>query len=127
MADLVTEVTYYSGSIITGFFIFFTMVIIFFIIREMRIMKTANLDLEKDKLRLLELHETATAFSFTRLSPEQTGAIREVEDENATLETNIFAKEKLLEKRITRLENFVKSRKLDNLLGNVEQQEKKVK
>lgn len=127
MADLVTEVTYYSGAIITGFFIFFTMIIIFFIIREMRIMKTANLDLEKDKLRLLELHEASKAFSFTRLSVEQTGAIREVEDENATLETTIFAKEKLLETRITRLENFVKSRKLDNLLGNVEQQEKKVK
>jgi len=127
MADVITEVTYYSGAIITAFFIFFTMIIIFFIIREMRIMKTANLDLEKDKLRLLELHEASKAFSFTRLSPEQTGAIREVENENATLETTIFAKEKLLETRITRLENFVKSRKLDNLLGNVEQQEKKVK
>jgi hypothetical protein len=94
-------------------------------------MKTSNraieLDLEKDKLKLLQQHEAAKVLSFTRLSAEQTSAIRQVEDENAVLETNIYAKEKLLETRLTRLEHFVKERKLDNLLGNVDEQEKKVK
>ena len=66
-------------------------------------------------------------FPFTRLSAEQTGEIRQVEDENTDLETNIYAKEKLLETRLTRLENLVKTRKLDNLLSNVQEQEKKVK
>jgi hypothetical protein len=127
MVDAVTEITYYSGAIITGLLIFFTMLIIFFIIREMRIMKTANLDLEKDKLKFLQQDKESKVFSFTRLSAEQTAAIRIVEDENSSLETNIFAKEKLLEMRLSRLENLVKSRKLDNLLGKVEEQEKKVK
>lgn len=127
MADAVTQIANYSGAIITGFFILFTMMIIYFIIREMRIMKTANLDLEKDKLKLLQQHEESKVFSFTRLSAEQTSAIREVEDETMNLETTIFAKEKLLEIRLSRLENLVKSRKLDNLLGKVEEQEKKVK
>lgn len=127
MVDAVTEITYYSGAIITGLLIFFTMLIIFFIIREWRIMKTANLDLEKDKLKFLQQDKESKVFSFTRLSPEQTAAIRSVEDENSNLETTIFAKEKLLEMRLSRLENFVKSRKLDNLLGKVEEQEKKVK
>jgi hypothetical protein len=94
-------------------------------------MKTSNrtieLELEKDKLKLLQQHEAAKMFPFTRLSAEQTGEIRLVEDENTDLETNIYAKEKLLETRLTRLENLVKTRKLDNLLSNVQEQETKVK
>jgi hypothetical protein len=104
---------------------------VYLIIREIRIMKTANrtieLDLERDKLKLLQQHEASKMFPFTRFSPDQTAAIRQVEDENMAIETNNFAKENLLEKRLTRLENIVKTRKLDNLLINVEEQEKKVK
>jgi hypothetical protein len=94
-------------------------------------MKTSNraieLDLEKDKLKLLQQHEASKAIPFTRLSPEQIGDIRNVEDEISILETNIYAKEKLLETRLTRLEDLVKARKLDNLLANADEQEKKVK
>jgi hypothetical protein len=50
-----------------------------------------------------------------------------VEDENITLETNIFAREKLVEKRLDRLENYVKVRKLDNMIGKIQTEEKKVK
>ena len=107
------------------------MVIVYFIVREIRIMKTANrsieLELEKDKLKLLKQHDESKVLSFTRLSPEQTGEIKNVEDDNTSLETNIYAKEKLIETRLTRLENLVKTRKLDNLLGNIQEQEKKVK
>jgi hypothetical protein len=119
-----------TDTVLMGVLVVLGMVIVYLIIREIRIMKTANrtteLELEKDKLRLLQQHEASKTFSFTRLSAEQTGAIRLVEDENAELETTIYAKEKLLEIRLTRLENVVKSRKLDNLLGNVQEQEKKV-
>jgi hypothetical protein len=94
-------------------------------------MKTANrtieLELEKDKLRLLQQHEAAKMFPFTRFSPEQTAAIKQVEDENTALETTIFARENLLEKQLTRLENMVKTRKLDHLLNHVQEQEKRVK
>ena len=116
---------------LTGFLILLGMVIILLIIREFRIMKTSNraieLDLEKDKLRLLQQHEAQKGIPFTRLSAEQTSAIRTVEDENAVLATSVFAKEKLLEVRLTRLENIVKERKLDNLLANAGEQEKKVR
>jgi hypothetical protein len=120
-----------TDTVLVGILIVLAMVVIYLIIREIRIMKTANrtieLDLEKDKLKLLQQHEASKMFPFTRFSPEQTAAIRQVEDENMALETDNFAKENLLEKRLTRLENIVKTRKLDNLLSNVGEQEKKVK
>jgi flagellar biosynthesis/type III secretory pathway M-ring protein FliF/YscJ len=128
---VITQVPVINDTVLLGILVVLGMVVIYLIIREIRIMKTSNraieLDLEKDKLKLLQQHEASKAFPFTRFTPEQTGAIKQVEDENTNLETNINAKEKLLEKRLTRLENLVKERKLDNLLGNVQEQEKKVK
>jgi hypothetical protein len=121
----------FNDTIVLGMVVVAGMAIVYFMIREIRIMKTSNrtteLELEKDKLKLLQQHEAQKGFPFTRLSPEQTLAIKEVQDENRMLETNIFAKEQLLETRLTRLENFVKARKLDNLLANADEQEKKVK
>jgi hypothetical protein len=118
-------------TLLVGILIVLALAIVYLIIRELRIMKTANrtieLELEKDKLKLLQQHEASKMFPFTRFSPEQTAAIRYVEDENMALETTIFAKENLLEKQLTRLENMVKTRKLDHLLNNVQEQEKKVK
>lgn len=120
-----------TDTVLMGVLVVLAMVIVYLIVREIRIMKTANrtveLELEKDKLKLLQQHEVSKVFSFTRLSPEQTAEIKSVEDENTNLETNIFAKEKLIETRLNRLENLVKTRKLDNLLGNIQEQEKKVK
>ena len=57
-----------------------------------------NVALEQDKLKILQMDAATKALPFTRLSPEQTSEIREVEDGNFTLETNIFAREKLIEK-----------------------------
>ena len=103
--------------------------IIYLIVRELRIMNTSkhNVALEQDKLKILQMDAATKAYPFTRLSPEQTSEIRDVEDENITLETNIFAREKLIEKRLDRLENLVKVKKLDNMLGKIETEEKKVK
>ena len=120
-----------TDTVVVGILIILALAIVYLIVREIRIMKTANrtieLELEKDKLRLLQQHEASKIFPFTRFSPEQTAAIRQVEDENTVLETNLFAKENLLEKQLTRLENMVTTRKLDHLLNNVQEQEKKVK
>jgi hypothetical protein len=128
---VVTPVPGVTDTVLLGLLIVLALVIVYLIVREIRIMKTANrtieLELEKDKLRLLQQHEASKMFQFTRFSPEQTAAIRQVEDENTVLETNIFARENLLEKQLTRLENIVKTRKLDHLLNNVQEQEKKVK
>ena len=120
-----------TDTVLMGILVVLAMVVIYLIIREIRIMKTANrtteLELEKDKLKLLKQHEESKVFSFTRLSTEQTAEIKNVEDDNTSLETNIYAKEKLIETRLNRLENMVKTRKLDNLLGNIQEQETKVK
>jgi len=107
----------------------FLIIVIYLIVREIRIMNTSkhNVALEQDKLKILQMDATTKAYPFTRLSPEQTAEIRDVEDENITLETNIFAREKLIEKRLDRLENYVKVKKLDNMLGKIETEEKKVK
>jgi flagellar biosynthesis/type III secretory pathway M-ring protein FliF/YscJ len=121
---VITDTVILVALAIIGVFILFLM------LREVRIMKTANrkieLELEKDKLKLLQ-HAESRVFPFTRLSPEQTAEIRSVEEENTSLETTIFAKEKLIETRLSRLENFVKVRKLDNLIGKIHEEEKKVK
>jgi len=122
---LITDTVILIALAIIGLFIVYLM------IREMRIMKTVNrkveLDLERDKLKLMQQHAEAKTFPFTRLSPEQTSGIRTVEDEVTSLETTIFAKEKLIETRLSRLENLVKSRKLDNLMGKIDEEEKKVR
>jgi flagellar biosynthesis/type III secretory pathway M-ring protein FliF/YscJ len=119
-----------TDTVLMAFIVLLAMVVVYFIIREIRIIKTANrsteLELEKDKLRLLQRHEDAKGFPFTRFKPEQIEGIRQVEDEIAVLETDIFAKEKLIETRLTRLEDKVKAKKLDNLMGNIQEQEKKV-
>jgi hypothetical protein len=115
-----------SFLVILGIFL---ILIIYLIVREVRILNTSkhNVALEQDKLKILQMDAATKALPFTRLSPEQTAEIRDVEDENITLETNIFAREKLIEKRLDRLENYVKAKKLDNMLGKIETEEKKVK
>jgi len=122
---VITDTIIIAALAIIGIFIVYLM------IREVRLMKTTNrkieLELEKDKLKLLQQHADAKNFPFTRLSPEQTAEIKAVEDENTGLETGIFAKEKLIETRLSRLENYVKTRKLDNMMGKISEEEKKVK
>jgi hypothetical protein len=121
----ITDTVLMGGLVVLG------IMFVYFIVREIRIMKTANrsveLELERDKLKLLQQHEASKVFSFTRLTPEQTAELRKVEDGNAELETTIYAKEKLLEIRLTRLEHLVKEKKLDNLMSDVEEKERKVK
>jgi flagellar biosynthesis/type III secretory pathway M-ring protein FliF/YscJ len=115
-----------SFLVILGIFI---IIFIWLIVREFRLMNTAkhSTQLEQDKLKIIQMDAATKAYPFTRLSPEQTTEIRDVEDENITLETNIFAREKLVEKRLDRLENYVKVRKLDNMIGKIQIEEKKVK
>jgi len=133
MADATTTVpvTGIPDMVYIGIFIILGLFVLYLIIREIRLMKTTNrtveLDLEREKLKLLQQHEAEKLLPFTRFSPEQTAAIKQVEDENTALSTDNVAKENLLEKRLTRLESIVKGKKLDVLLTNVTEQEKKVK
>jgi len=69
-----------TDTVLMGILVVLAMVIVYLIVREIRIMKTANrtteLELEKDKLKLLRQHEESKVFLFTRLSPEQTAGIK---------------------------------------------------
>jgi flagellar biosynthesis/type III secretory pathway M-ring protein FliF/YscJ len=120
-----------SETVIILFLFVVALFVVFLIVREVRIAKTASrkleVDLERDKLKLLQQHAEVRAYPFTRLSPEQVGEIKKVEDDTINLETVIFAKERLIDTRLKRLENYVKQIKLDNMLGKIEKEENKVK
>lgn len=135
MADNVTMIST-SVPVITDWTVSFflgllALIVIYLMIREFRIMRTSSrkiaADLERDKLKVLQQEAEAKAYPFTRLSPDQVAAIKQVEDDNTTLGVNLFAKERLLDTRMTRLEYYVKQAKMDNMLGKVAQEEKKVK
>jgi len=134
--NVTTVVATTASPIITDWTVSFflgilALVVIYFIIREFRIMRTSSrkiaADLERDKLKVLQQEAEAKAYPFTRLSPDQVAAIKQVEDDNTNLEVNLFARERLLDTRMKRLEYYVKQAKLDNMLGKVAQEEKKVK
>lgn len=122
---VITDTVIIIALAITGVFILFLM------IRELRLMKTGSrkeeIELEREKLKILQQHATAGGYQFTRMSPEQIAGIKSVEDDNTTLETTIFSKERLVETRLKRLENYVKVAKLDVMMGKIDEEEKKVK
>ncbi len=89
--------------------------------------KKLELQIEQEKLEILKRDMAAKAHPFTRLSDDQIGSLRTLENENVALETNNYAKELELEERIRRLENLVKGAKLDRMIRQTENQEKKVR
>jgi len=131
MADQAIIQPVISETVVILFLFVVALFVVFLIVREFRIAKTASrkleVDLERDKLKLLQQHAEVKAYPFTRLSPEQVGEIKKVEDDTINLETVIFAKERLIDTRLKRLENYVKQIKLDNMLGKIEKEENKVK
>ncbi|HPA08970.1 MAG TPA: hypothetical protein PLK36_11235, partial [Methanoregulaceae archaeon] len=63
---------------------------------------------------------------FFRVSPEQMKEIQVLDDENAGLATDIFAKHSMVDKRIERLENKVKLTKLDRMVEKIRDEEKRI-
>ena len=109
------------------------LIVLFFlymILREFRLMKTdarkAEMELDREKLKLLQQDALSKGYPFTRLSTEQLGTLKNIDEENFLLETDIFAREKTVELRLKRLENYVKLGKLENLLGKIKKEEKKI-
>lgn len=88
-----------------------------------------EIEVEKQKLDILakDLDAKAKEHPFTRLSAEQIQTIRVVEDENNLLELNNYAKEKMVEIRLLKLENLIRQAKLDRMLIKLDVEEKKVK
>ena len=132
MADVATmPITGISDTVILATLAIIGVFILFLMIRELRLMKTGHrkleLELERDKLKILEQHGKIQGFPFTRMTEEQIAGIRSIEDENATLGTSIAVKQNVVDKRLSRLENYVKIAKLDAMAKKIDEEEKKVK
>ena len=104
--------------------------IVYLIIKEIRQMKNiprlAEIDLEKEKLNLMKLEMATRGQPFYRVNPEQIGEIKKLADENVSLETDIFARHNVVDKRIERLENKVKLTKLDHMVEKIKDEERKI-
>jgi flagellar biosynthesis/type III secretory pathway M-ring protein FliF/YscJ len=106
------------------------LIIIYLIIKEIRIMRNtsrlAEIDLEKEKLSLMKAEMSQRGLPFFRVAPEKLEEIRKLDEENVNLETDIFAKHNIVDKRIQRLEDKVKISKLDRLVERIKDEEKKI-
>ena len=111
--------------------IFFGVMIIFYlIVREIRLMRTGTrkleLEVEKEKLDLIRQDMKPSEHPFARLSSEQLLPLQTLETELTGLSNEVFAKERLVEGRLMRLEKNVKKGKLDRMLGKIETEEKRL-
>ena len=103
--------------------------IVWLIARTMSKSKTATrlaeVDLEKEKLKVIQKDMAEKVLPFTRLSSEQVTALRTIDQDNEALGTDIYAKRKEVEGRMQRLENYITQAKLDNMLVKIGHEEKK--
>lgn len=111
--------------------LFIGLIIVYYIIRELRLAREtpriAEIELEKEKLKLMKMEYEQRGQPFFKVSPEKMEEIRNLDEENVQLETDIYAKHNTVEKRIQRLENMVKSTKLDHLIEKIKDEERKVR
>lgn len=107
------------------------LIIVYFIIREIRLMYTktrmAQVELEKEKLEVIKADIEKTANPFFRVSPAKIEELKSLDDDNSLLETDIFAQQSAVEKRIQRLESRVKLSKLDHLIEKIKKEEDRLK
>jgi hypothetical protein len=107
------------------------LIILYFIIKELRLYhnqpRLAQVELDKDKLNLIRFDMRVRGEPYSRLSGEQLEDLRKVEDQNSSLEVDIFAKQRMVEARIQQLENQVKDRKLDRMLDRIREEEIKLR
>jgi hypothetical protein len=124
------EITFTNDGLIGIAIIFGVIVFIFLIVREVRLMRTNNrkleIELEREKLSVLKQDTVSHVPSLLRLDEHQATSIRTLEDMNATLDKDIFVKQKVVEGRIQKLENMIKSEKLDRMLAKIQEEEKKI-
>ena len=103
---------------------------IYLIMREIRLMRTntrkLELELERDKLQILKQDTAASVQPALRLTSDQISALKDIEESNIALETDIFMKQKTIEGRLKRLENYVKREKLDLMIDRIDSEEKKI-
>ncbi|HWQ67373.1 MAG TPA: hypothetical protein VN372_10930 [Methanospirillum sp.] len=124
------EITFTNDGLIGIAILFGVAIIIYLIVREIRLMKTNSrrleLELEKEKLNLLRQDTGPQSQSMLKLSTDQLSSLREIEDLNSALDSGLFVKQKLVEGRIKKLESMVKTEKLDQMLEKIKEEEKKI-
>ncbi len=107
------------------------LIILYYIIKEMHDAKVtprlAEIELEKEKLQLMKLDYAHRGQPFFRVPPEKLEEINIIEQENQRLEADIFAKQSAVDQRIQRLENSVKSTKLDHMVEKIKDEERKIR
>ncbi|MBU7015230.1 MAG: hypothetical protein HXS52_10440 [Theionarchaea archaeon] len=120
-----------SDELITVGVILVALIFVYLIIREFRLMKTdarkMEIELDREKLKLLQQDVLSKGYPFTRMTSEQLNYLKEIDEQNFVLETDIYAREKSAESRLKRLENYVKLEKLDRLLERIKKEEKKIR
>ena len=106
------------------------LIVAYFIIKEIRLMRNtrrlAEIDLEKEKLNLMQAEMAQRGTPFFKVAPEKMEEIRKLDEENTALSTDIFAKHSAIDKRIERLENKVTLTKLDRMVEKIKDEEKKI-
>jgi uncharacterized protein YdcH (DUF465 family) len=88
--------------------------------------KLAQIDLEKEKINLMKADMEKKGQPFFRVTPEKLEEIKVIDDENAVLQTDIYARHNEVEKRIERLENRVKLTKLDRMVDKIKKEEERL-
>lgn len=118
-------------SLLWVILIFIGLIILFYIIREIHDAKVtprlAEIELEKEKLQLMKLDYAYRGQPFFRVPPEKLEEINTLDQDNLKLEADIFAKQSTVERRIQRLENSVKSTKLDHMVEKIKDEERKIR
>ncbi|ABD41546.1 hypothetical protein Mhun_1826 [Methanospirillum hungatei JF-1] len=124
------EISFSQDGLIGIAVLLVIVIMIYLIIREIRLMRTntrkLELELERDKLQILKQDTAASVQPALRLTTDQISALKEIEESNIALETEIFMKQKTIEGRLKRLENYVKREKLDLMLDRIDSEEKKI-
>ncbi len=124
MAEIISDTTLVI-AIFFGIMVFF-----YLIVREIRLMRTGTrkleLEVEKEKLDLIRQDMKPAEHPFARLSAEQLTPLQTLETEIASLSNDIYAKERLVEGRLMRLEKNVKKGRLDRMLEKIGTEEKRL-
>jgi uncharacterized membrane protein len=125
------DLTIADDRFFLGVLLVIILFIFFLVVREIRLMRTGTrkleLELEREKIDLIREDLKPRDLPFTRLSPEQLNPLKEIDAENTVLETDIYAKAKMVEIRLKRLEHYVNRAKLQKMIAKIENEEKKVK
>jgi flagellar biosynthesis/type III secretory pathway M-ring protein FliF/YscJ len=120
-----------NDYVIYALLIFVGLIIIYFIIKEMRTWRNqprlAQIELDREKLDLIKADMGKRGEPYSKLSDEKLGELRQLDEENTALEVGIFGKQKTVESRIQRLENQVTDKKYDKMLDRIREEEIKLR